>query len=76
NKSKNYTFPTKTTDIEKYTELENLLKKSKYWNGVSSVNAQKVGQLLEDDGIDSRLKQKIIALAPLEESTNLSIRKK
>jgi putative RecB family exonuclease len=76
NKKKDYSFPTKTADIEKYNELENLLKKSKYWSDVSSVNATKVSQLLEDNKIDNKLKMQIIALVPLEESISLSVRKK
>ena len=76
NKKKDYSFPTKTADLEKYEELENLLKISKYWKNTSSVNSTKVAQLLESDEIDQKLKKKIIKLIPLEESISISVRKK
>jgi flagellar motor protein MotB len=76
NKKKDYSFPTKTADLEKYEELENLLKISKYWKNASSVNSTKVAQLLESDKIDQKLKKKIIKLIPLEESISISVRKK
>lgn len=76
NKKKDYSFPTKSSSLEKYEALESLLKKSKYWNEVSSVNAVKIAQLLEDSQVDLELKKQIIMLAPLEETTRFSIRKK
>ena len=56
-------------------ELENLLKISKHWKDVSSVNPTKVSQLLESDEIDEKLKAKIIALVPLEENIKISVKK-
>jgi len=76
NKKKEYSYPTKTGDLEKFEQLESLLKMGKHWKDVSSVNSAKVSRLLESDEIDEKLKAKIIALVPLEEHVNISIRKK
>jgi len=75
NREKGYIFPTKSSDLEKYEELENLLKETKYWEPASSINGTKLEQLLEEDAIDKKLKKKILALMPLEESVSISIRK-
>ena len=75
NKTKDYSFPTKSSDPERYNELENLLKGTKYWNDISVVNAAKLDQLLASDVFDNRLKNEIIKLAPLEEEISLSIKK-
>lgn len=76
NQKRGYAFPTKSSDTEKYEALENLLISTKYWKKISSVNATKLGQMLEDDAIETELKRKIIELASLEEDISLSIRKK
>jgi len=76
NKNKDYVFPTKSSDLERYEELENLLKETKYWDSVSSINSYKIEQLLAENKIDEKLKKKIIALAPVEEVVKISIRKK
>jgi len=76
NKNKDYVFPTKSSDLERYEELENLLKATKYWDSVSSINSSKIEQLLAENKIDEKLKKKIIALAPVEEVVKISIRKK
>lgn len=71
-----YSFPTKSNDKERYQELEDLLKDTKYWPEISAVNSTKLNQLMEDDGIDEKLKNKILELAPLEDKVSFSIKKK
>jgi len=75
NKSLNYSFPAKSTNKERYNELENLLKHSKYWEEISSINSTKIEQLLESELIEDEIKNKIIKLAPLEEEIKITIRK-
>lgn len=75
NKTKDYSFPTKTGSPERYGELESLLKKTKYWDDVSTINSTKLEQLLENDALEDKLKKEIIKLAPLEEKVSLSVRK-
>lgn len=75
NKTKDYSFPTRSADLKRYNELENLLKETKYWNEISSISATKLEQLLESNSFDAKLKSEIIRLAPLEEGTSISIKK-
>ena len=75
NKELGYVIPTKSSDMEKYQQLENLLIETKYWESASSINNAKLGQLLSENAIDEKLKKKIVALVPLEESVKISIRK-
>jgi putative RecB family exonuclease len=75
NKEMNYVFPTKSSDLEKYEKLENLLKKTKYWEAISSINGTKLEQLLEAGVVDKKLQKKISALVPIEESVSIAIRK-
>jgi hypothetical protein len=75
NKKTGYIIPTKTGDSEKYSELEGLLKDTKYWAKISTVNSTKLTQLLESEELNEELKKKIIALAPFEEGISLSVKK-
>lgn len=75
NKTKDYSFPTKLGDLERYNEMENLLRKTKYWNEISSINAAKLEHLLKTNNLNNQLKNKIIKLAPLQEEISISIKK-
>jgi len=76
NKTLDYAIPTKSGDSERYNQLETLLKNTSYWSKISSINPAKLSQLLEEDALDKKLKNKIIELAPLEKKTNISVKKK
>ncbi|MBU0648549.1 PD-(D/E)XK nuclease family protein [Patescibacteria group bacterium] len=75
NKTTNYSFPARSVDLERYSKLENLLKETKYWDDVSSINASRLEQLLTKNDFEDKLKNKIIKLAPVEERVRLSIKK-
>lgn len=76
NREKGYFFPTKSSDPEKYSIIEVLLKGTKYWELASSINGAKLELLLAEDKLDKKLQQKIIELMPLEESISISVKKK
>lgn len=75
NKSKNYSFPTKSGDLENFEKLEKLLKGTKYWDNASVFNATRIKQMLEEDVFDEKIKREIIKLASLEENIRFSVRK-
>ncbi|MDP1834152.1 MAG: PD-(D/E)XK nuclease family protein [Candidatus Moranbacteria bacterium] len=76
NKKIGYDFPTKSSDEKNYAVLEDILKDSKYWKDISTINSSKLEQLLMDDAIEVKIRKKIVALAPLKESVRFSIKKK
>jgi hypothetical protein len=76
NKKQYYDLPSKSSDLESYEIIETILKNSKYWDVVSAISVNKLALLLDDDALPTKLKQKIIALAPLKEDVTISIRKK
>ena len=45
NKEIGYVFPTKSSDMENYQKLENLLIGTKYWEAASSINSAQVGTI-------------------------------
>lgn len=72
---KNYSFPTKSADMEKYEKFENLLRETKYWKDVSVLNMSKVEQMIESGEMNDKTKHKILKLAPIEEIVKISIKK-
>lgn len=76
NETFDYAVPTKSGDSERYNQLESLLKDTPYWPKISSINSAKLFQLLADDALDEKLKNKIIELAPLEKEIKVSVKKK
>jgi CRISPR/Cas system-associated exonuclease Cas4 (RecB family) len=76
NKKESYDIPTKTADKERYDKLEEILKKTKYWPAVSSVNGSKLASLLQSGAIDNKLAAKLQELITKREDIGLSVRKK
>ncbi len=75
NRSEGYAFPLKSSDMEKYVALEQLLLESKYWSSVSQIATGKLENLLDDDQLDPKLKKKILKLAEYRKEIKLSVRK-
>ncbi len=55
-------IPTKTKHREKYKQLEELLKKSKHWKEVSTLNASLLRKAIEDKALKTELQNKVAEL--------------
>jgi putative RecB family exonuclease len=75
-KNNDFDFPRKSAEPEEYQKLDELLRNTEYWDGVSELSFGKIKKFLDEGILEKNLADKIIEISPPVEKNSISIRKK